>query len=296
MRTRFIFNPCSGHNRRDPWLLDELRSRVARNSKNLSLRLTEGPRHATQLAREALGEKIDRVVAVGGDGTLNEVAQALVHAETSLGLVPCGSGNGLALHLGIPTKPIEALDLVTSEFCRELSIDTGDADGHFFCNVMGIGLDAEISERFNRLTGRGFANYVRTTLSTLRHHAPMQVTVLADNGEQFELSVSILAVANSDQYGNRAYIAPGAKSDDGLLDLTALKPSGLLQVPSLAFRLFRGTLNRSPRVHTLRARGFTIHRNMNGPLHTDGETHLSGSRIRVDVRPTSLRVLLPPIN
>src|SRR5690606_4965324 len=148
----------------------------------------------------------DRVVAVGGDGTVNEVAQALVGTDVTLAIIPCGSGNGLALHLGIPSDLPAALALLDGGG-RRVAIVTGRADGHVFCNVMGLGFDAEISRRFNRLTRRGLLAYAAIGLKTFWAHRPEPVRLTAE-GRTLAMDVFMVALANADQYGNQARIAP----------------------------------------------------------------------------------------
>ncbi|MFA5265039.1 MAG: diacylglycerol kinase family protein [Opitutaceae bacterium] len=293
MKLRFIYNPCSGKNRRNPWLLEELRRCCARNDIVAALSITERPGHATELALRALAEGCTHVVAVGGDGTMNETAQALVGSEATLGLVPCGSGNGLALHLGIPTQPLDALRLLFDGNATDVCIDTGRADGHPFFNAMGIGLDAEISRRFNLLQRRGLPSYVRTTLGALCRHRPLDITVTDASGSSLRTRAMLAAVANSDQYGNMALIAPGARVDDGLLDLVILQPVGLPGAIQAAYRLFNGTLDSFSRVKRMRSSSFVMERPSPGPIHTDGETRQAGTRIAVAVRPRSLRIVVP---
>lgn len=293
MKLRFIYNPCSGKNRRNPWLLEELHRCCARKDIDATLSITERPGHATELARQAMADNCSHVVAVGGDGTMNETAQALVGSETALGLVPCGSGNGLALFLGIPTKPIEALRLLLNGDARDVFIDTGVVDGHPFFNAMGVGLDAEISQRFNRLKRRGLPAYVRTTLGALSRHRPLDIVVTDSSGNCLRTRAMLATVANSDQYGNRALIAPGAMVDDGLLDLVILKPVGPFGAIEAVYRLFKGTIDGFSRVHGLRSGSFIFERPAPGPIHTDGETHEAGTRFSVSVRPRSLRIVVP---
>ena len=178
---------------------------------------------------------------------MNEVAQALIVTPAALALVPCGSGNGLALHLGIPTTPRHALALIADPASRVAAIDTGAASGHPFCNAMGLGLDAEVSRRFNRLTRRGLPAYALTGYAAFRSHRP-EPCVVFGAGRREELDIFVIAVANSDQYGNRAYIAPGARVDDGALDLVAVGPVTFLNALPLVARLFLGTLDRSSHV------------------------------------------------
>jgi YegS/Rv2252/BmrU family lipid kinase len=297
MKTRFIFNPCSGRNRRNRWLVPVIWAFIAQHRLDADLVFTRHPGHATGLARAALVDGCERVVAVGGDGTMNEAAQALVGAAAALAIVPCGSGNGLALHLGLPTQPRRALALIADATARVAVIDTGTANGHPFFNAMGVGFDAEISRRFNRLTRRSLTAYARIGLAAFVRAAGQQngqrVTITDGNGTRETLNAFLVAVANSDQYGNHARLAPGACVDDGLLDLVALEPPGLMGAPLLVARLFLGTFDRSPRVRRHRGARFVIQRPAPGLIHTDGETHETGATVEITVRPRSLRLLVP---
>lgn len=222
---------------------------------------------------------------------MNEVAQALIGTAAALALVPCGSGNGLALHLGLPRSLNAALGLVVGGG-RVVAIDTGTVDGRPFINAMGLGLDAEVGHRFNRLTRRGLPAYVRTAVAAWRGLRTERCRIETAAGG-FEIEALLVAVANSDQYGNNARIAPGASVDDGQLDLVAIRPVGLVGAAGLAARLFGGTLLASPRVRHVRASSFVVRREAAGLVHTDGETHLAGSELRIAVHPRSLRLLVP---
>ncbi len=292
MKTLFVLNPGAGRNRRRPGLRGELEAFVRRHRLDAAVAPTSGPGHATELARTALRARCARVVAVGGDGTMNEVAQGLVGTDGVLALVPCGSGNGLALHLGLPTRLERALALLVDPEARPVAIDTGCANGHPFFNAMGLGFDAEISRRFNRLERRGLAAYARLVAGAVGSHRPERVEVVID-GESFSLTAALIAVANSDQYGNHALIAPGARVDDGRLDLTAIPAVGLLGSAVLAARLFAGTVAAHPGVLRRTGRHFRLRRAQPGTIHTDGETHETDAEITVEVRPASLRLLVP---
>ena len=292
MRTRFIFNPHSGKNRRDPWLAREIPAFIARHRLDADIVLTEAPGHATVLARAAVDAGCERIVAVGGDGTLNEVAQAVAGTRASLALVPCGSGNGLALHLGIPTAPLRALNMLREGFCSCTMIDTGEADGRPFFNVMGLGFDAAVSLRFNRLERRGLPNYFRAGLAAVREHQAERVTVTV-GGRSLSLDAFLVTVTNSDQYGNNARIAPGARVDDGRLDLVAVRSTGMAGAIKLAARLFLGGFDRSSSVVRLEGASFMIERAAPGIFHTDGETHQGPACLKVIVRPRHLRIVVP---
>lgn len=292
MKTRFILNPRSGRNIRRPRLAGEIREFIVARRLDATLVATTGPGHATELAHEALADGCDRVVAVGGDGTMNEIAQALVDSPAALALVPCGSGNGLALHLGLPANLRGALELAASPAAEIATIDTGVVNGRPFFNAMGSGFDAEISRRFNHLVRRGLPAYLRTGLVAFWRRRTEQV-VIRSGGRSVALETLIVAIANSDQYGNGARIAPGASVDDGALDLIAVRPVGFVTSVPLIARLFLGTIHRSPRVVALRSPRFTIERTQPGLIHTDGETHATGAVLEIEVRPRSLRLLVP---
>ena len=292
MKLCFILNPRSGRNARRPWLAGHIREFIAERGLDATLVTTTGPQHATALASAAIADGCTRVVAVGGDGTMNEIAQALLYSPAALGLVPCGSGNGLALHLGIPTQLNAALALAADPAARIAAIDTGSANGRPFFNAMGCGFDAEISRRFNRLTRRGLAAYARIGLSAFRSRRSEWV-VIHGSGQTKALLTLLVAVANSDQYGNHARIAPGARVDDGQLDLVAVRPVGFASAVPLIARLFVGKFSPSPGVFRLRSARFLIERSGPGLLHTDGETHESGALVEVKVHPRSLRLIVP---
>jgi YegS/Rv2252/BmrU family lipid kinase len=292
MKIRFILNPISGRNRRRPWLAPYIQSLITERRLDAALVVTHAPGHATQLARAALADGCDRVVAVGGDGTMNEIAQGLLNSRVALALVPCGSGNGLALHLKIPTDVRAALAFAVTPGADVVSIDTGEANGRPFFNAMGTGFDAEISHRFNRLDRRGLIAYARTGFAAYLQRETNRVTIDAATRLR-ELDTLVVTIANSDQYGNNARIAPGARVDDGELDLVAVSPVSPLTALPLIARLFAGTLFGSPHVVHLRGSRFKIARQQSGLIHTDGETHHTGAIIDVVVRPRSLRLLVP---
>ena len=292
MKTRFILNPVSGRNVRRPWLARHVRDFIATRGLTADLVLTECPGHATRLAQAALAAGCDRVIAIGGDGTMNETAQALLHSPAALGLVPCGSGNGLALHLGIPTRLPEALALAADPAARVAAIDTGTVNGRPFFNAMGFGFDAEVSRRFNLLTRRGLPAYVKTTCAALFGYRP-ETYHIRNGTAELTTPAFIVTVANSDQYGNDCFIAPGARVDDGRLDLTVIKRANAFNTLPLVARLFSKRIDGSPSVARLQGAHFTIERAAPGLIHTDGETHETGALVDIVVRPRSLRIMVP---
>jgi len=292
MKLKLIFNPRSGRERRNAGILPLLRDYVSRTGNGTELACTEGPGHATEIAREAVAAGFARIVAVGGDGTLNEVAQAMIHTPAVLGLVPCGSGNGLALHLGLPKAVPAALELAVAPAARVAELDTGLLNGLLFVNAMGLGLDADVARRFNGLTKRGLPAYTRTALAAFFGRRTERCRIACGSRKE-AIEVLLVAVANSDQYGNNARIAPHARVDDGILDLVAVRPVGLLGAVGLGARLFLGSVDQSPRVVRINGPRFLIERDAAGVVHTDGETHMAAAEIEVTVQPRSLRMVVP---
>ena len=285
LQTRFIVNPHSSGAAR-------AFARVSAFASTLGAEvvLTTHPRHATELAARALADGCELIVAVGGDGTLNEVAASLVGTAATFGLIPCGSGNGLARHLGIPGRVEPALEILRTGQPR--LIDTGLADGRPFFNLAGLGFEADLAARFNQLHRRRFFSYLRSGAALFRTHQPQECRI-EHGGRSESARVFTLAVANGSQYGHHALIASGARVDDGLLDLTVVPPVTILRALPLLARLFTGSLGRDRKVPRLQTARFVVERPSPGLIHTDGETHSAGRRVEFTVRPRSLRVLAP---
>ena len=290
LKACFIFNPASGSNRRSPRLRDRAREFIAENDWDASVVSTTHPRHATDLARRAVAEGCTLVVAIGGDGTMNEVATALVDSPAVFGLIPCGSGNGLGRHLGIPGAGRGAFRTLLDG--HPLAIDTGVINTDpFFC-AAGVGFEALIASHFSKLTNRGFSGYLRTGARAWHNYRP-EVYRIHHNGSTVNIEAFTLAFANSAQYGNNAFIAPGASVRDGLIDMTAIPRVNFLNAVPLLWRLFHGSLDRVPSVTRLRGGPFVIERAKPGWVHTDGEPRAEASRLEVAVKPKSLRIMVP---
>jgi diacylglycerol kinase (ATP) len=281
---RFIVNPRSG---RAATVLPAIRAYASQ--RGASIAFTERGGHARALAQTALAEGCDPIVAVGGDGTMNEVASVLAGSPATMGLVPCGSGDGLGRHLRIHGSVGRALQIIDAGQTR--LIDSGLADGHPFFAVAGLGFEADIAHRFNQLERRGFLRYLRTSAVAWRQWPPQTYRIHEGNTTD-EITAFTLAVANTAQYGNNAVIAPTAKIDDGQLDLCAVRPLTAFNVIPMLVGLFAGRANEA-RVLRRRATRFVVQRSSPGLLHTDGETHDAGTSIEFVVRPASLRILAP---
>ena len=252
---------------------------------------TERPGHGRELAADLAGRGFSPVVACGGDGTVNEVASALMHGDTVLGIVPGGSGNGLARELGISLRPEAAV--ATALHGRDRIIDMGELGGRPFVNLAGVGLPASVAELFARLAGRGLAGYVKATARQLVRYRGRRYTLATDR-RTLEQRALLVEVANGRQYGNGAVIAPCARLDDGLLDLVSVDPIGPARAVWGLWRLFNGTVDRHPYVHCSRVGGVTISADRPLRFHVDGEAVQGGCSLSATVHPGALRVRVPP--
>jgi diacylglycerol kinase (ATP) len=235
-------------------------------------------------------EGFDVVYAVGGDGTVHETAKRLIGRRPALGILPIGSGNGFARHIGLPLDP--ARSLRSCNGARVVIIDTAEVNGEPFLGVMGIGFDAVVAERFAVSEVRGLKTYVREGLLAFRRFRAEEYEIAIDR-QTVRQRAFVVAVANSGQYGNNARIAPLASLQDGLLDVVIVNDAPMLRSLLLLPRLFRGTLHRAADVQMLRGREIVIHRRGAGPAHLDGEPYVLPAELHVRVVPRSLKVLVP---
>ena len=218
---------------------------------------------------------------------MNEVANALIGSSVELGIVPCGSGNGLARHLGIPLDIEAAMQISTSS--PPIDIDCGKVGDRFFLNVMGIGIDAEICNRFDK-SKRGFVSYVREGLSTFVQYKPSLYNIKVDDVEVDE-ELCMIAIANSSQYGNSAYIAPNASLKDGIFRVVYLNKPSSLRLLLLCYRLFFRTIERASFVTSVDASTITISSNKEYLYHLDGEVQAATAQLKVSIVPKCLRVV-----
>ena len=286
-RIVFVVNPISGTQGKKA-ILKCIDERLDRSLYDFSIVKTEYAGHATQIAANAVQEKVDVVVAIGGDGTINEIARSLVHTDTALGIIPCGSGNGLARHLRIPMEPKAAIDVINQG--HELSIDYGKINNILFFCTCGVGFDALVSLKFADSGKRGLLTYLENTLHESLRYQPETYEIENEEGT-VKYKAWLIACGNASQYGNDAYIAPQASLTDGLMDVTIMEPFTVLDVPSLSFQLFNKTIDQNSRVKTMRAKKIKIHRVNDGVMHFDGDPLMAGKELEVEIVPSGLRVI-----
>lgn len=289
---QFIINPQSGRSKRREHIITQIKSSFAENTaKSYEIQFTEYPGHAYILAKEAREKEIDLVVSVGGDGTMNEVARALVHGNTALGLIPSGSGNGYARSLKIPLKPVEALRLLLDAPIR--TIDSGKVNQHYFFGLTGIGFDAEVGAQFQEFGQRGPLPYFYLGLKTFFQFDYERLIIKTDQFEK-EVHPLVITVANTAQYGNGAVIAPCAIEDDGLLEICIFSRPTLVSALRSVYHLFNETIDKMPQYTMHRAARVKIRRTkQNSFIHIDGEPVKAVSELEISVQPNSLRVCAP---
>ena len=289
-RILFIVNPKAGTGKQDPDTF--LRVGIG-NQVKWDLLLTQSAGHATQLAENGMQDGYDAIVAVGGDGTLNEVGCALVGKKVPMGVIPAGSGNAFARALGI------SLDRHVA--CRQLlaggsrSIDVGRVGNETFLSTAGAGLDAEVCRRFHLDPGgRGMFPYIKHTIAGVwGFEATRMLMYLEESEDAVEVWPTLLTVANTSAFGYGATIAPGASPEDGVLDVCVVEGMTALRALKNAHRLFNGTFDQTPGVTRFLARHLRVDRAAAGPIQVDGEASEGDARLDFSVVAGGLKVIVP---
>jgi YegS/Rv2252/BmrU family lipid kinase len=262
-----IVNPFSGNSRKErvPQLIEDI---IDHSKFDVVTAMVSREQRVSDLAAQAVREGYYGVIAVGGDGTVNGAATALKDSDVALAIIPCGSGNGLARHLEIPMNMRRAIELINRdriEVCDYCTLN----DDTFVCTA-GMGFDADIADRYAQRTKRGALNYVKTAFQVYARYKPIHCTIDID-GREIDEDVFVITCANASQYGNNAFIAPHASLQDGLLDVTIIKPFSPLESPIVGGSLFTKTVDKNRHVDTYRARQVKIHASMPRVYHIDGE-------------------------
>lgn len=284
----FIVNKYSGSGFNPA--MENLVSRICSDhGATCALEYTQAPGHATQLASDALAAGYARIIAVGGDGTVNEVARALTHTDASMGIIPKGSGNGLARHLGIPANLSQAVNCLFTNEC--IAIDTFRVNGHLSLNVSGVGFDGYIAQLFGAAKQRGFQGYLKLVLNEFRQFKEFEAEI--STGEQLlSRKAFVIAIANSSQYGNNARIAPGASVCDQLLNISVLKKFPPYRL-DLIYSLFSGTIDQSAYCESIQVRDVVINLQKPVAFHIDGEPTGKADTFKIELLPASLNMLAP---
>lgn len=252
---------------------------------------TQYPGHASELATQAKNSGCDIVAAVGGDGTVNEVARALVYSDTALAILPCGSGNGLARHLLIPMNTKKAIDIINAGEIHPL--DFGIINKHpFFCTC-GMGFDAFVSMKFAESGKRGPITYAENILREGFKYKPETYVVEDESGTE-TYKAFLISCANASQYGNNAYIAPQASMSDGVMDVIIMQPFDALEAPQISLEMFNKTLDKNSKIKTFQSKELHIHREKEGVIHVDGDPIMTGEDIDVQIEPAGIKIVINP--
>lgn len=297
----FIINPVSGskETQNAKKKLPKLIMQTLDSEQWLpNIAFTEYAGHATEMAYQFARMGFDAVVAVGGDGTVNEVAKGIVKGEkgkvkgesrTALGIIPMGSGNGFARHLNIPVRPQKAIEMLNHS--EPIWVDYGTANGRLFISTCGTGFDALIADHFAGSNKRGFSAYLQNILHDVFNYTPQTYHLIGD-GLDVTHKAFLVTFANANQWGYEALIAPKASVQDGKMDIMLMSSHAILGSASLALRLFAGSIDDSHFMDTIRAKEVTLERETAAPFHIDGDPVEMEKDIHIKIIEDGLRVLV----
>jgi YegS/Rv2252/BmrU family lipid kinase len=283
----FIINPISGGKEKQkiPALIDK---HLDHSKFNANFSFTAYIGHAAELAEEAANKNFDIIVAVGGDGTINEIASKVSSLQKILGSIPFGSGNGLARALHIPINVKKAIQVINSFEVQ--TIDAGKLNGKYFFNMAGIGFDAHISAAFAGNKTRGLKGYISLGLKEIKSYEP-EFYELDIDGVKYQRDAFILSIANSTQYGNNVHISPKSLLSDGLLEVCIVKPVSLYKLPLLVYEMLNAKTHRSNLVEIISGKKIKITRVKENSIHIDGEPFFMGKNIEIEIIPSALKVI-----
>jgi len=284
----FIVNPISGVGRQK--VVEKLIDKhLDRTLFEYEIVYTKAAKHAIELSKDAASRNIDIVVAVGGDGSVNETAKGLIGSNTAMAIIPIGSGNGLARHLNIPLNLKKAMELINTG--KETRIDSIQLNNETFVNVAGIGFDAHIGWQFAKYGKRGFSSYIKVIMREFPKYKAQDFEIIIE-GKSIIKNAYLISFANGSQWGNNAYIAPSADIKDGILDIAILKDFKIYSALSIGYKLFKKTLHESAHLEILKAKEVIV--KQKGIIaHIDGEPLEVGNELKIKVNPLSLKVIVP---
>lgn len=246
--------------------------------------------HGSEIAQQAIADNVTYVIAVGGDGTINEVARVLVNTDIALGIIPMGSGNGLGRDLNIPIDVKKALETIAEE--NVINIDYGKVNDRIFFCTCGVGFDAEVAAKSSGKKSRGSFMYFKNMLEAFFQQKPERFEIICPEGTINDKAF-VVTCANASQYGYNAHIAPHADIQDGKMNVAILKPLSILDVPQTSLQLFTKKLDENSKMIELITSKATIRREREGMMHIDGDPIKMGKEINVEIIPGGLKVLVP---
>ena len=282
----FIVNPISGGKKKQQQITQLIDNQLDKQLYLPEIHYTEYAGHATQIAAKAVDQQIPFVVAIGGDGTVNEVGKALINTKTALGIIPIGSGNGLARELEIPMEPAKAIESLNTPINKQIDVCFVN-ETPFFCTA-GIGFDAHCAELFSKKKGRGLWNYVKVGFTEFWKYQPLKCVFAGNDYEVFSITFG-----NASQFGNNAYITPTAEIDDGFIDCTIINPPSPWQALRMITQLFNGNIHSSELSENYRGTKFKLKSEKEFLIHYDGEPlRVKSNELTITILEKSLRVII----
>lgn len=285
----FLLNPKAGHGLNDK-IVSLINEKIGKTTFEAEIKHTFYQGHATALADEAQKSDVETVIAVGGDGTVNETAKALVHSQTSLGVIPTGSGNGFARYFHIPLDPAKAIEVILKG--NTIVVDSLTVNGKFCINIAGTGFDAHIADLFSSYGKRGLVSYTKLVIREYFGYHVKKYLIEFDK-HKLERHAFLISFANGAQFGNGAKIAPLAKTDDGLIDLVIMKKCSLFSIPSAVAKIFAGTLHKTSFIEIYKSKIFKVSGNDEMIMHIDGEPSGKYFEIKASINPGTNKLIIP---
>jgi len=284
----FIINPFSGTNNKNT-IPDLIWNELDLTRFEPEIVFSQHKGHGLELTNVYVSAGYDNIVAVGGDGTVNEIARGLIDTNAALGIIPAGSGNGLARHLSIPMNAKQAIQQLNHS--EAIKMDYGLVNGQpFFCTC-GTGFDAYVSTEFAKSKNRGVMTYIEKMITGYFNYKSQNYHLLGV-GIDLKDKAFVITFANASQWGNNAYIAPQASVQDGMMDISIMSNFPIIAIPSIALQLFTKTIDNDLFVTTLRTNEITLYRDEIGPFHYDGEPYEEGLEVKIKMIPEGLNVMV----
>jgi diacylglycerol kinase (ATP) len=289
LRIKFIVNPISGGKEKSV-VEKKIIDYFSPEYYDIDIEYTRHKNHANAIARSAVLENFKIVVAVGGDGTVNETAKALIGTSLQFGIIPMGSGNGLARFLKIPMHPEKAIKVIKKR--KIFLMDTININDEHFVNIAGLGFDALIGHLFANYGKRGLMSYIRLIFREFFKYRNEEYELIID-GRIHKIEALLISFANSSQFGNEAHIAPLAEINDGLIDICVLKKFPWWKSIFLAILLYSKGLTKSKYYQVIKTKSAEIKNTKSLLAHIDGDPIIFNSDISININPLSLKILIP---
>lgn len=285
----FVVNPIAGNTGKER-IAKQIVRWFAKNEYETEIIHTQNKGEATEIVERSLKNGVEKFIAVGGDGTINEMGKVLLNSKGVLGIIPMGSGNGLARHLGVPMRSGKAMRRITEG--RIIKIDTARINEIPFICTAGLGFDAHVGRMFELDSKRGFRTYIKKTASEYFRYKP-DLYKIGIGEKVYEREAFLLTFANASQFGNNALIAPSADLKDGLLDLVIMSSVPIGRIPEMGIRLFTGKIDRSRYLEVIQLDRVEVSSDQDQvAIHYDGEPGITSSPVKVEIVPSSLQVIV----